>query len=104
MQELRFTYSDVVTLIAFILSLGSLWELRREIKKPREEESRMVREHHRILTMRKDEIRRVEHKCDLALHADFQILDYLQKEQAEEITKALQDLQQGLIDGEEVNL
>lgn len=101
MQELKFSYGDVITIIALITSLGSVWRLNRDLAKPREETRAMVEEHHRILSLRKDEIRRVERKADIALRACLHLLNYIGGIEGEkEVTEALKDLQQELIEQE----
>lgn len=74
MQELKFSYGDLAALLALILTIGNLWKLKNSIIQPREQESEMVKDHHRILMIRKDEINRVEKKADLALKACFRLM------------------------------
>lgn len=62
----------VLTLIA---SLGTVWRLDREIRKPKQDLNAMVKQHDRVINGRITLIMQNRRRCDMALRCIMDILD-----------------------------
>ncbi len=75
MQELRFSYTDVVTLLALITSVGAVWRLNKELRAPHRELAETVAENRRLLQERAEILKRIDMKATAALKAVILIAD-----------------------------
>lgn len=76
MQELNFSYGDLITILALITSLGSVWRLNKEVRKPKEDMARMVEENHRLLNQRKEVLSEIDRRSRMALECCIHLMGY----------------------------
>lgn len=101
MNDLNFSYSDFLALFTLVLTIGNMWRLAKEIRKPKQDLTEMVEDHHRLLEYRKEELEKIEKKADLSLRSVFHLMNYAADlESKDELKAALKDLQQEIINRE----
>lgn len=86
MNSLSLTVRDLITLLSLITSLGTVWGLYREIRRPRDDMNEMVERHERTLKDRRSHIDFNSRRITLALRVLF------------DLAKDRPDLQEQLID------
>lgn len=96
MQELKFSYGDIVTLLALLTSLGSVWHFSRELKKPREDLKALAEENRRILEERERRIDRLERLVRVGLGGTLKAL--WMQEQDDNIDAAIQAIEKELME------
>lgn len=75
MQELRFSYGDVVAIISLVTSLAAVWRFAKEIRKPRTDLARMVEKHERMLNVRRENIESNRDRNSMALYCLMKMLE-----------------------------
>lgn len=75
MQDFKLSYADLVTVLALITSLGAVWRLNRELRKPKDDLVRMVEKHERLLSIRQQRIIGNRKRADMALRCVIELLD-----------------------------
>lgn len=91
MQELQFSYTDVIAVLSLITSLGALWRFAKEVNKPKNDLVKMVEDHERILNTRKERIKETRIRVDLALRSILALLDEEDKAKLAEIRERIID-------------
>ncbi len=90
------TLSEIMTIVALLTSLGSLWHLKKEISKPRDDIRDLAAQNARTLAERERRISKLEKRTNAALQAGLGALWHL--DQNEETDALIQSIEKELMD------